>query len=58
MAAAVAQVLGLDAGAVNVKATTEEGLGLTGDGRAMAAHAVCVVAPAGPAAGGAGRSTG
>ena len=58
MAAAVARVLGLDAGEVNVKATTEEGLGLTGDGQAMAAYAVCVVAPAGPAAGGAGRSAG
>ena len=35
--------LGLDRGAVNVKATTEEGLGFTGSGDGMAAHAVCLL---------------
>ena len=28
---------------INVKATTEEKLGFTGDGSAMAAHAVCIL---------------
>ena len=35
--------LGLDREAVNVKATTEEGLGFTGSGDGMAAHAVCLL---------------
>ena len=30
---------------VNVKATTEEGLGFTGSGEGMAAHAVCLLLP-------------
>ena len=29
--------------AVNVKATTEEGLGFTGDGSGISAHAVCII---------------
>lgn len=28
---------------VNVKATTEEGLGFTGEGKGMSAHAVCLI---------------
>lgn len=37
----LARVLEVDVGAVSVKATTEEGLGLAGDG--IAAHAVCII---------------
>ena len=33
----------IDISCVNVKATTEEGLGFTGDGSAIAAHAVCIL---------------
>ena len=32
---------------INIKATTEEGLGATGDGRALAVHAVVLLHPAG-----------
>ena len=39
----IANVLHLEPGCVAVKATTEEGLGITGTGDAMAAHAVCTV---------------
>ena len=36
----IAGALGIDTEQVGVKATTEEGLGFTGDGSGMAAHAV------------------
>ena len=39
----IAASLGIPAGCVNVKATTEEGLGFTGEGRGIAAHAVCLL---------------
>ena len=39
----IARVLKLDVNQVNVKATTEEHLGFTGDGSGMACHAVCLL---------------
>ena len=39
----IAQVLGVEEDCVNVKATTEEGLGFTGSGEGMAAHAVSLL---------------
>ena len=43
MAENIATMLGVDPGRVNVKATTEEGLGFTGAGEGMACHAVCLL---------------
>ena len=39
----IARQLGIDSGKVNVKATTEERLGFTGDGSGMSCHAVCLL---------------
>lgn len=39
----IATALGIDVEQVNVKATTEEHLGFTGEGRGMAAHAVVLL---------------
>ena len=43
MAQNIASALDIPADAVNIKATTEEGLGFTGTKQGMAAHAVCLL---------------
>ena len=43
MQANIAAAVGVEAGRVNVKATTEEGLGFTGQNWGMACHAVCLL---------------
>jgi len=39
----IAKTLGIPVESVNVKATTEEGLGFTGERLGIAAHAVCLI---------------
>ena len=39
----IAEDLNIDVSAVSVKATTEEGLGFTGEKLGIAAHAVCII---------------
>ena len=39
----IAACLDIDPSQVNVKATTEEKLGFTGDGSGMSCHAVCLL---------------
>ena len=39
----IAAALGVELSAINIKATTEEGLGFTGNGAGIAAHAVCLI---------------
>ena len=39
----IARIVGVDAGLVNIKATTEEGLGFTGSEQGIAAHAVALL---------------
>ncbi len=41
----IADALGLEIDRVNVKATTEEGLGFTGSGEGISAQAVCLLQP-------------
>ena len=43
MRANIAKALKIDVEQVNVKATTEEGMGFTGEGRGISAQAICLV---------------
>jgi len=43
MKKALARAMGVNVQRVNVKATTEEGMGFTGGGEGMAAHAVVLL---------------
>lgn len=41
----VARVLGIEVNQVNIKATTEEGLGFTGTGEGISSQAICLISP-------------
>ena len=41
----VADALGLEENQVNIKATTEEGLGFTGTGQGISSQAICLLTP-------------
>lgn len=41
----IAESLSLTKDRVNIKATTEEGLGFTGNGQGISAHAICLLQP-------------
>ncbi|SDG40665.1 2-C-methyl-D-erythritol 2,4-cyclodiphosphate synthase [Marvinbryantia formatexigens] len=41
----VAEALGIEENQVNIKATTEEGLGFTGNGEGISAQAICLLMP-------------
>ena len=43
MRANIAKPLDVDVDCINVKATTEEGMGFTGEGMGISAHAVCLI---------------
>lgn len=45
MRGTLANAFGIDISRVSIKATTEEGLGFTGNGEAIAAHAVSLIVP-------------
>lgn len=40
----IAQALGIDISQINIKATTEEGLGFTGSGQGISSQAICMLA--------------
>ena len=39
----IAQALGIDISQLNIKATTEEGLGFTGEGAGISSQAICLL---------------
>jgi 2-C-methyl-D-erythritol 2,4-cyclodiphosphate synthase len=43
MRANIAEALGVDVDKISVKATTEEGLGFTGEGLGIASSAICLI---------------
>jgi len=51
----IAEALGISVGQINIKATTEEGLGFTGSGEGIAAQAVCLLNSVGDYLGGGGN---